>query len=74
MGEVTPDTFCVWLIPETLRATTFGERAVGDVVNIELDSQTVAIVDTVERVLTELDTERGRRVASGASLRLRIAR
>ena len=51
VGEVTPDTFCVWLIPETLRATTFGDRAVGDVVNIELDSQTVAIVDTVERVL-----------------------
>jgi riboflavin synthase len=51
VGEVSSDTFCVWLIPETLRATTFGQRVVGDVVNIELDSQTVAIVDTVERVL-----------------------
>ncbi len=45
------DTFNVWLIPETLRATTFGKTSAGDVVNLELDSQTVAIVDTVERVL-----------------------
>jgi len=51
VGEVGPDSFCVWLIPETLRVTTFGLRRPGDVVNLELDSATVAIVDTVERVL-----------------------
>ena len=51
VGEVTRNAFNVWLIPETLRATTLGQRAVGDVVNLELDAQTVAIVDTVERVL-----------------------
>lgn len=51
VGEVSDDTFNVWLIPETLRATTFGEKRVGDLVNMELDAQTVAIVDTVERVL-----------------------
>jgi riboflavin synthase len=51
VGEVTGDTFNVWLIPETLRATTFGDKRVGDLVNVELDAQTVAIVDTVERVL-----------------------
>jgi riboflavin synthase len=39
------------LIPETLTRTTLGRRAVGDFVNIELDARTVAIVDTVERVL-----------------------
>ena len=50
-GEVVGDTFNVWLIPETLRATTFGQTSAGEVVNLELDSQTVAIVDTVERVL-----------------------
>lgn len=51
VGEVTGNTFNVWLIPETLRATMFGQRATGDTVNVELDAQTVAIVDTVERVL-----------------------
>jgi riboflavin synthase len=50
--EVFPDgRFTVHLIPETLRITTFGEAIEGDEVNIEIDSQTQAIVDTVERVL-----------------------
>jgi len=43
--------FTVHLIPETLRLTTFGQAQVGDKVNIEIDSQTQAIVETVERVL-----------------------
>ena len=43
--------FSVHLIPETLRSTTFGFKKVGDQVNIELDAQTQAIVETVERVL-----------------------
>ena len=51
MGPVAENTFRVWLIPETLRATTFGMRAVGDRVNIELDGSTVATVDTVLRFL-----------------------
>ena len=45
--------FEVWLIPETLRMTTFGDKAVGDAVNLEIDRQTQVIVDTVERVLAE---------------------
>ena len=45
--------FEVWLIPETLRMTSFGDKAVGDAVNIEIDRQTQVIVDTVERVLAE---------------------
>jgi riboflavin synthase len=43
--------FTVCLIPETLRVTTFGEKAVGDRVNLELDRQTQAIVDSVKRYL-----------------------
>jgi riboflavin synthase len=44
-------TFAVHLIPETLRRTSFGWLKEGDRVNIDLDQQTVAIVDTVERYL-----------------------
>lgn len=51
VGEVVDDRFCVHLIPETLRITTLGERQTGDRVNIEIDPQTQAVVDTVERVL-----------------------
>lgn len=44
-------TFTVWLIPETLRVTTFGQKKVGDRVNLEIDSQTQTIVDTIENYL-----------------------
>jgi riboflavin synthase len=43
--------FWLHLIPETLARTTLGSRQQGDEVNIEVDARTVAIVDTVERVL-----------------------
>jgi len=43
--------FWLHLIPETLRLTNLGRKGVGESVNIELDARTVAIVDTVERVL-----------------------
>lgn len=45
--------FSVHLVPETLRVTLLGTRTPGDRLNVELDARTVAIVDTVERVLTE---------------------
>ncbi|GAL09918.1 riboflavin synthase eubacterial/eukaryotic [Vibrio astriarenae] len=51
IGTVENDRFCVHLIPETLQRTLFGEKQVGSSVNIEIDPQTQAIVDTVERVL-----------------------
>jgi len=51
IGEVRESEFCVNLIPETLARTTLSTRAKGDRVNIEIDPQTQAIVDTVERVL-----------------------
>lgn len=46
--------FTVNLIPETRRLTTFGNAKEGDTINIEIDSQTQAIVDTVERVMKEM--------------------
>lgn len=45
------NTFTVWLIPETLRITTFGFKKAGDRVNVEIDSRTQTIVDTTYAVL-----------------------
>jgi riboflavin synthase len=54
VGEVRSEGgFDVHLIPETLRLTNFAHKRVGDRVNVELDPRTVAIVETVERVLNE---------------------
>ncbi|WP_298447957.1 riboflavin synthase subunit alpha [uncultured Marinobacter sp.] len=50
IGEVDGNRFNVHLIPETLRATTFGEIKEGMTVNIEIDSQTQTIVDTLARL------------------------
>lgn len=44
-------TFQVWFIPETLRLTKFGEKNIGDLVNVEIDPQTQVIVETVETIL-----------------------
>jgi len=51
LGEVREDRFAVHLIPETLSRTNLGQVAPGYRVNIEIDPQTQAIVDTVERVM-----------------------
>jgi riboflavin synthase len=52
VGKTDPRGFFdIHLIPETLRVTNFGNRKVGDRVNIELDKTTQVIVNTVERVL-----------------------
>ncbi|QSX38917.1 riboflavin synthase subunit alpha [Shewanella sedimentimangrovi] len=51
VGEVTRNQFRLHLIPETLRLTNLSEVSEGDWLNIEIDSQTQTIVDTVERVL-----------------------
>jgi len=53
IGEVEGNTFSVYLIPETLRVTVLGSKGEGDSVNIEVERQTQAIVDTVERYLSE---------------------
>ena len=49
IGEVSDDRFALHIIPETLRATTIGDKGVGDSVNIEIDSRTQAVVETVMR-------------------------
>jgi riboflavin synthase len=43
-------SFSVHLIPETLKKTTFGTKKEQDFVNVELESQTQIIVDTIERI------------------------
>lgn len=53
IGNVYDGYFNVHLIPETLQKTIMGKARVGDAVNIEIDSQTQVIVNTVERVLNE---------------------
>ncbi|MBT9595147.1 MAG: riboflavin synthase subunit alpha [Vitreoscilla sp.] len=45
--------FEVWLIPETLRMTTFGDKQPGDAVNIEIERSTQVFVDTVRDTLEE---------------------
>ena len=45
--------FEAWLIPETLRMTTFGDKHVGDALNIEIERQTQVIVDTVRAAVDE---------------------
>ena len=45
------------LIPETLDRTSFGSTRVGDAVNLEVDSQTQAVVETTLQVLA--DQQRG---------------
>lgn len=41
----------MYLIPETLRVTVMGNKGLDDTVNVEIETQTQAIVDTVERVV-----------------------
>lgn len=59
VGNVFPDrgAFTINLIPETLKLTTFGTAVEGDFINVEIDSQTQAIVETVERVLSTRTSE-----------------
>jgi riboflavin synthase len=47
VGEVESEGFNLHIIPETLRITTIGAKAEGDLVNIEVDSRTQAVVDTI---------------------------
>lgn len=58
VGEVTDGGFSVYLIPETLRVTVLGDKSTGDAVNIEVEAQTQAIVDTVERVVARYLNEK----------------
>ena len=50
-------TLKIGLIPETLARTTFATVAPGDQLNLEVDAQTQAVVDTVAALLPELLSE-----------------
>jgi riboflavin synthase len=60
IGAANTNHFEVNLIPETLQRTTIGSYQIGDRINIEIDPQTQAIVDTVERTLARHNTSAGR--------------
>ena len=45
--------FEVWLIPETLRMTTFDNKHEGDALNVEIERATQVVVDTVRDALDE---------------------
>ena len=49
VGETTPsqNTFTTHIIPETLRNTNLTKKEVGDYLNLEIDSQTRSVVDTI---------------------------
>ena len=49
IGEVTDDYFSLHIIPETLRVTTISNKKVGDKVNLEIDSRTQVLVDTIRK-------------------------
>lgn len=46
--------FAVSLIPETLARTTFGALSAGDLLNLEVDARTQAIVDATAALLPDL--------------------
>ncbi|HEY6643103.1 riboflavin synthase subunit alpha [Povalibacter sp.] len=46
-------TFTVWLIPETLRMTTFGDKLAGARINMEIERSTQVTVDTIRDFLEE---------------------
>ena len=55
VGEVdkSTQTFNVYLIPETLRLTNLGEKVVGDKINLEIETQTRNMVDTISEMNKE---------------------
>lgn len=57
VGDVDVDKHCfaIHLIPETLRVTHLGKKAVGDEVNIEPEIKTKVLVESVQRALAPID-------------------
>ena len=45
--------FEVWLIPETLRSTTFGDKVIGDALNVEIERATQVMVDSVRDAVAD---------------------
>ncbi|MEC7178076.1 MAG: riboflavin synthase subunit alpha [Candidatus Thermoplasmatota archaeon] len=53
IGEINNGCFDLHIIPETMRLTILDSKEVGDIVNIEIDSSTQLIVETIERLLED---------------------
>ena len=55
VGDVSREDnlFNVYLIPETLRRTNLSNKLVGDLVNVEIESQTRNTVDTITQITKE---------------------
>tara|TARA_B100000029_G_C17129000_1_gene798038 strand:- start:23 stop:646 length:624 start_codon:yes stop_codon:yes gene_type:complete len=55
VGEVnrSDNRFSVYLIPETLRLTNLGRKEVGDSINLEIETQTRNMVDTISVITKE---------------------
>ena len=53
IGKCDEDCFFLHIIPETLRITSIGSKSVGDLVNIEIDSRTQAVVEAMIRMGVE---------------------
>ena len=51
VADVEDNVVTINLIPETLRQTTFAHYKAGDLLNIEVDHQTMVLVDVVERTI-----------------------
>ena len=52
-GKCDEVGFFLHIIPETLRITSIGKKSVGDLVNIEIDSRTQAVVEAMMRMGVE---------------------
>ena len=50
VGKCKEESFGLHIIPETLRITTLDKKVEGDRVNIEIDSRTQAVVETMLRM------------------------
>ena len=55
VGEVDRQNknFNVYLIPETLRLTNLGNKIIGDRINLEIETQTRNMVDTISEINKE---------------------
>ena len=53
VGKCDESGFFLHIIPETLRITSIGDKSEGDLVNIEIDSRTQAVVEAMMRMGVE---------------------
>ena len=51
LGKVNKDNFYIHLIPETLSVTNLDRLSEGSIINIEIDQNTISIVETVKKTL-----------------------